>query len=265
MSMAMLILAMFVVLPSCAQKKKKEKKEKKPYEWTWDRTLSGDKIVDEYLLSVDSIWYQMKEVNEINNRYSFKVDTIKVGADYYTLAYMLTPEGKLVTRGTVNWAFTSIVFQSTDIVAKAALVAVQTAGATLSLPNLGLKALSYGKYVKGGAIVLGMAAKGIKEMWGTAVANAKRWNAMKKGAIDPTTIGYQLTDHQIENINKCAFLKKIEPTSPEYTEIHDVQSKKTEEQLAADLNASMTVLSGEQEPAQEGKQLDELNDDFIEA
>ena len=49
---AMLAICVMMALPTVSLAK--DNKEKKPFQWTWDKKLSGEKNVDEYLLSVDS-------------------------------------------------------------------------------------------------------------------------------------------------------------------------------------------------------------------
>ena len=58
---ALLFICMLVAVPSVYAKDKKEKKEKKEFEWTWDKTLSGNESMDGYLQAVDSIWYKMQD------------------------------------------------------------------------------------------------------------------------------------------------------------------------------------------------------------
>ncbi len=175
---AMLLFAMLVAMPSEVNAAK-EKKEKKPYEWNWDKKLSGNEGVDDYLLAVDSIWYQMKELNEAMDKYTYKEDTIMVNGKLYIAAHMENAKGEYITRGTVNWQFAQTTMLSANIVLSATQIALQTATATMSLPSLGMGALTYGKYVKAGPKILGMATTGVKDIWKTAIQNAKRWNRMK--------------------------------------------------------------------------------------
>lgn len=261
---AMLLLAMLIAMPTTADAAK-EKKEKKPYEWNWDKQLSGNEIVDDYLMSVDSIWYQMKELNTVMEAYTYKEDTIVVNGKTYIAAHMEDSEGNYVTRGTVNWQFAQTTMLSGEIVLKAATVGLQTASATMSLPNLGLKALSYGKYVKAGPKVIGMAATGVKNIWHVAVAQAKRWNGMKAETVDPTTIGLELTDKQKELFDKCIYIKEVKETSPEYQVVKDVVSAKSEEQLKSESDAYFSALANANIlPEEAGKTLDNLSDDELE-
>ena len=77
---------LFVALALCtlssavyAQKKdKKEKKEKKPIEWTWDGTRSGNASVDNYLVTIDTLWTQIQSYSEELDTYQFQSDTLTI-------------------------------------------------------------------------------------------------------------------------------------------------------------------------------------------
>lgn len=138
---ALLFICMLVAVPSVYAKDKKEKKEKKEFEWTWDRTLSGNESMDGYLLAVDSIWYKMQDLKSMVETYTYKEDTICVNGKYYLAAHMEDAEGQYVTRGTVNWQLFNTIMLSTNIVLDATNVGLQTATASLALPSLGLKSL----------------------------------------------------------------------------------------------------------------------------
>lgn len=260
---AMLLLGMLIAMPPVAEAAK-EKKEKKPYEWNWDKKLSGDKNVDDYLLSIDSIWYQMQDLNKEMEIYTYKEDTLVVNGKTYIAAHMEDAKGDYVTRGTVNWQFAHTTTLSGSIVMQSTLVALQTATATMSLPNLGLNAFSYGKYVKAGPKVIEMAAKGVKDIWTIAVAQAKRWNGMKAESVDPATIGLELTDKQKDIFEKCIYIKEVKETSPEYQVVKDMVSSKTEEQLKAESDAYFEALANTNIlPEDASKTLDNLSDEEL--
>lgn len=247
------------------EKKEKEKKEKKAYEWNWDKKLSGNKTVDGYLLSVDSLWYQVKEVNDLTANYTFKVDTFKVEDDYYALAYMLDASGNYITRATVNWQFASVSLLSASVLSKGALAGVQSAAALTALPGLGLKAISFGKYVKAGPVVVANSVKGVKNIWGISVAQAKRWNAMKKAAIKvPESIGYPFTAAQKVKLNKCCYLTKIDITTPEGQALKEVMEKKSQEQLANEQTQCFNSLENTAiTPEDRSKITDDLDESLL--
>lgn len=260
---AMLLLAMLVAMPSEINAAK-EKKEKKPYEWNWDKKLSGNKGVDDYLLAVDSIWYKMKDLNMAMERYEYKEDTIMKNGKIYVAAHMEDPEGNYVTRGTVNWQFAQTTTLSADIVLEATQIALQTATATMSLPSLGMGALTYGKYVKAGPKVLGMATTGIKDIWHVAVAQAKRWNKMKKESVDPTAVWGELTDKQKEVCNKCLYIREVNDPEEFKTIEKILRANKSQEQLDAEAEAYTNELANANVSEEEkGKTLDNWGDDNL--
>lgn len=257
----LLLLALVMAAP-IAVNAKGEKKEKKAYVWNWDKKLSGNQFVDDYLLSVDSIWYQMKEVNDLVDGFTYHEDTLTLNGKYYVAAYMTNTDGEYVTRGAVNWNFATVTLLSGEVVMKATLVGVQTANATMALPQLGLKALSYGKYVKGGPNVIALATTGVKRLWGITTAQAKRWNAMKKNSIkNPEALGIELTDKGKELLNKCLYVKEITKTSPEYQQIVEIQSKKSAEQVKQEADQFTNALANANiAPAEASKTLDTLDE-----
>lgn len=260
---AMLLLAMLVAMPSEINAAK-EKKEKKPYEWNWDKKLSGNKGVDDYLLAVDSIWYKMKDLNMAMDRYEYKEDTIMVNGKIYVAGHMEDSEGNYVTRGTVNWQFAQTTTLSADIVLEATQIALQTATATMSLPSLGMGALTYGKYVKAGPKVLGMATTGIKDIWHVAVAQAKRWNKMKKESVNPTAVWENLTDKQKELCNKCIYIREVNDPEEFKTMEKDLRANKSQEQLDAEAaKFAADLMTANVLPDKVGETLEDLNEDGL--
>ncbi len=261
---ALLFICMLVAVPSVYAKDKKEKKEKKEFEWTWDKTLSGNESMDSYLQAVDSIWYKMQDLKSMVETYTYKEDTICVDGKYYLAAHMEDAEGQYVTRGTVNWQFFNTIMLSADIVLDATNVGLQTATASLALPSLGLKSLSYAKYLKAGPKVLGMATTGVKDVWKKTKAQSKRWSGMKKESVDLESVGWTLSDQQKDVINKCIYIIEIKDVDEEYTTIKEIFSNKTEDQIKAEQEkylkdlASATVL-----PEDEKKSLDKLDEEEL--
>jgi hypothetical protein len=259
LSIALLLLGMIMCIPQSI-----DSKEKKKYEWNWDGTKSGNADFDEYLFKVDTLWTKIKTYHETMDQFTYKEDTLSIDGKYYVVAYMLTDEGQYVTRSTVNWQFSEAILQSSQIVLDATDAALLTATATMALPNLGLNALSFSKYLKGGPVVIGRGTGEMKTVWSLRKQQAKRWKAMKKDAVDPSTLPLELTESQVKLLNKCAFIKEYNETSEEYQVISEVQKNKTEEQLQAEKDAfanslaSATIL-----PEDESKTLDDLSDDDL--
>ena len=255
-----LLVAFSCVAAPAAKKEKKQKKEKAEYVWDWDGVRSGNATFDEYLMTVTQIWNDIEQYEAEFGQYHYMTDTICIYGKFYLLAYMQDNVGNLVTRSQVNWQVTNSIFAATNIVLEATNASLMTASATLELPSLGLNALVFGKYIKGGPMVI---AKGMKEIGAIAKANkanARAWKAMKQAAIDPATLSY-FSAEAIENMNRCCYLKEIVDTDPEYAAIVEVQSAKTPEELQAEADrisnafAEATIL-----PEDANKSLDNLDD-----
>lgn len=255
-----LLIACTCVAAPAAKKVKKEKKEKPEYVWDWDGVRSGNSTFDEYLITVTQIWNEIEQYELEFGQYHYKTDTIYINEKFYLLAYMQDDAGNLVTRSQVNWQVANSIFAATNIVLNATNASLMTASATLELPSLGLNALVYGKYIKGGPMVIG---KGMKEIGAIAKANkanARSWKAMKQAAVDPATLNY-FSEEAVEKMNTCCFLKEIIDTDPEYAAIVEVQSAKTPEELQAEAErignafAEATIL-----PEDANKSLDNLDD-----
>lgn len=260
-ALALLAMAMLAIMPATA---KDNKKEKKAYEWKWDGTKSGDDNVDQYLMSVDSIWTNMQEFHKSVDTYTYVEDTISVNGKYYIQAYMVDTNGALLTRGGVNWQFANCAMLSFRIVSQAALAATQSANATLSLPKLGLKALSFGKYVKAGPIICTKAPGEIKAVWSIRKQQMKRWRGLKAGAIDASTVFTSMTDAQKKIYGKCVYIREVKTTEAEYQEIKTVMSAKSEEELNKESQASFDKLAQSVVlPEEAGKTLDDLSDDAM--
>ena len=255
-----LLVAFSCVAAPAAKKEKKQKKEKAEYVWDWDGVRSGNATFDEYLMTVTQIWNEIEQYEAEFGRYHYMTDTICINGKFYLLAYMQDNVGNLVTRSQVNWQITNSIFAATNIVLEATNASLMTASATLELPSLGLNALVFGKYIKGGPMVI---AKGMNEIGAIAKvnkANARAWKAMKQAAIDPATLNY-FSEETVKTMNRCCFLKEIVETDPEYAAIVEVQSAKTPEQLQAEADRisnnfeNSTVL-----PEDKNKSLDNLDD-----
>jgi hypothetical protein len=257
----LIVLGMIICMPQ-----RVDSKEKKKYEWNWDGTKSGNEDFDEYLLKVDTLWNKIKTYHETLDKFTYKEDTLSVDGKYYVVAYMTTDEGQYVTRSTVNWQFSEAILQSSQIVLDATDAALLTTSATMALPSLGLNALSFGKYLKGGPVVIGRGTGEMKTVWSLRKQQAKRWKAMKEDAVDPSTLSLNLTESQVKLLNKCAFIKEYNETSDDYQMISEVQKNKTEEQLQAERDAfANSLASAIILPEDEAKMLDDISDEAFQA
>lgn len=264
-TLAMIALGLLIAFPASGlAKDNKTKKEKKAYEWKWDGTKSGNSTVDSYLMSVDSIWNNMQEFHKLVETYTYVEDTICVNGKYYIQAYMKTDDNHLLTRGAVNWQFVNCSLLTTNIISQSALAALQSANATLELPKLGLNALKFGKYVKGGPMICTKAPAEIKAVWKVRAQQAKRWKAMKAEAIDASLIFPNMTADQKKLYNKCVFIREVKETSADYQEVKTVLSAKSNDELQKESQASFDKLAQSVVlPEEAGKALDDLSDDAM--
>ena len=243
---------------------KKDKKEKKELKWEWDGTLSGDTVIDNYLRNIDTLYRNVIEYRETITAYDFRTDTLEINGKHYVLAYMLNKDGNFVTRGTVNWQCAQAVMNAVNIALDMTNASLSSATAALALPGLGLKAFSFGKYVKGGPAVIAQGLKTVKTMRGQWLDNSRTWKDLKKGAIaDPSTLNY-FDAAALEKLNKCCYLKEIVQTDPTYQAVVESQETKSTEQREADAKAAAELLSKTAiAPEVAGQQADDISDDAL--
>lgn len=226
----LVIVSMSSLQVKAAKKEKNLKAEKEPYVWDWDGIPSGNEVFDAYLSAVTIVWNDVETYEKTFAQYNYNIDTITINGRYYLLAYMDDGKGNMITRNQVNWQVYNSVLAATQIVVNATSTSLLTAEATVALPALGMKAVKFAKYIKGGPMVI---AKGMKEIGAIAKvnkANAKSWKAMKTAAIDPASLGY-FSEEMVKKMNKCCYLKEIVETDPEYSVIETIQAAKSSEQL----------------------------------
>ena len=248
------VMAMLMMVPMgvSAQKKEKKKKEKKAYEWKMPEELSGDATVDAYLLACDTLWNKVQTYTENMTTYIYKVDTLwNVNGAHYVMAHMETSDGQYMTKSAANWQLVEAVMTGTNIVLDATNIGLQTANATMALPNLKLKALSYAKYVKAGPNIIAKATKEVKELASFRRSQWQSWKAMKTDAIDASTLGLW-NEEQLKALEKCCFIKKLDTTTARELTPEELAAQ---EQLTGALNITVA-------PEEEGKTLDNEPDDL---
>lgn len=210
---------------------KKEKKEKKGLKWDWDgQTLSGNKEIDTYIKTIDTLYNKVQSYVDSLSKYKM-VDTLVIvdkTGQKYEVAYMEDEEGRLVTRGTVNWQCVQAAMQGANIVLDMTNAGLMSANAALTLPKLGpMKAIKFGKYVKGGPAVISAGTKAIKDVRKKWISNARKWKDMKVAAVDPKSFNYEgMTDALADKLNKCVYIRKIENVS-ETTQQANNESQRT--------------------------------------
>lgn len=243
------LLAILVMAPMAVEAKK-EKKAKKKYEWKMPEQLSGNETIDSYLLSCDTLWNDIQKYNENMTTYIFKTDTFSVNGDLYVMSHMENASGEYLTRAAANWQLVEAVTLGIGIVADGVSIGAQTVSATAALPELGLGALSYAKYVKAGPNIIALAGKEIKELAALRRSQWQQWKSMKDGALDASSLGIW-TEEQAKTYEKCCFIKKYEGDT---ALISEEVAKARAEQLAAQ---ELTIA-----PEDEAQKLEEMPDDI---
>jgi hypothetical protein len=252
LSLSLIVLALTFALPSIAQTEKeaakaqlkaekkaakeKQRKEKPAYVWNWDGTLSGNQTFDDYLRTVTDIWNEIVQYEQEFGCYNYVQDTLHHEGKFYIMAYMEDTVGNLITRNQSNWQIANSVMAGMNIVLSATNASLSTANATLALTDMGLAAIAFTPYIKGGPMVI---AKGMKEMKAITKINktiSRQWKAAKNGAIDPATLGL-FSEAEVKKMNKCCYFKEIVETDPMYTVLVTRYETKTPEELAAETAA----------------------------
>lgn len=257
--LALALLTLGSQMEISAQKKEKVKKEKKVMKWNWDgKTLSGNEKIDTYIKTIDTLYNRVQIYNEVMDTYEMKTEVFPCNGKMYKLVYMHDSEGRIVTRGTVNWQCVEAVMQSTNIVLAMTNASLMSADAAMELPNLGLNALKFAKYVKGGPAVISAGTKTIKDVRKKWVQNSRNWKDMKVSAIkDPKTIGYEgMDDNLIKKLNKCCYIKEIK----EFSETKEVG--KSESVVISDANTVFSAIANAQQAEEDKRKSNEKMEGF---
>lgn len=183
--MFLCVMALGIVLPqqACAAKKK-EKKEKKAYEWVLPE-LTGDKSFDEYLLKCDTMYNTISHYRDSITFYEVaEIHVLDETGEKDIRYHVVDSAGNLRSANKAFQQNLDIVLAYPQIALDMTLIATYTASATASLPGLGLKALSYGKYLKAGPKIVELGGKEMKTIYKQARTQAKQIKALKEGKID---------------------------------------------------------------------------------
>lgn len=235
--LALALLTLGSTVEVAAQKKEKAKKEKKELKWDWDgKTLSGNAEIDTYIKTIDTLYNKVQDYEKSLELYQLRDTVLKKNGKIYRVAWMVNSEGQLLTRSRVNWQCVEAYGQGTLIALDMTNAGLMSANAALTLPQLGLKALSFGKYVKGGPAVISAGSKAIKNVRARWIENSRAWKEMKNGAIDdPQSIGFPASIK--EKLNKCYYVMEITEESPYYTTAMERLTGKSAEELEKEFNS----------------------------
>ena len=199
-------IALGVVIPQQAfgqddkkEKKEKQKKEKKPFVWEMPK-LTGDKTFDDYLKTCDTLYNRIRNYSDGIVFYKVKkgIVTDKKTGEKKEVMGVFDEQGNYRSSGKALTQYAQLALQGTNILADLALITTSTAAATTALPGLGMKAFSYGKYVKAGPKIVQMGTNEIGEIVKMTRTQAKEIRALRKGyneegqlkdgSVDPSNI-----------------------------------------------------------------------------
>ena len=154
-----------------AQKKKKEQKEKKKIEWVMPE-LTGNKDFDDYLLFCDTLYNRITQYSDSITFFHLQpvVDRDANGKAIPTETgdtirrYIADADGTL--RSTISAAvqLMDLIVTGVNLTADFVSMGAHTTAATAALPSLGLKTISYAKYLKMGPKIIGMGGAEVKEI-----------------------------------------------------------------------------------------------------
>ena len=202
-NLLLLVLVIAVVAPISMQaQKKKEKKVKKEFVWEMPE-LTKNKDFDTYLLTCDTlnsriraycdgiVFYEVKKIQEIDASGNVIMDENGNPKEIYAV---VDNENHIRGSKEAIFQYADMILSGTNIILDMANMSVLTVSATASLPSLGLKALSYGKYLKAGPIMVKDGAIEIKEIVGKCREQAK---AIESGEL----INPQADVSNLEGVN----------------------------------------------------------------
>lgn len=217
----LIALAMLTIGSLVVNAEKKEKKEKKELKWEWDGKLSKDEEINKYLLTIDTLYNRVQAYKEDFGNFNLVEDTFSYNNKFYVISCMADEKNNIISRARVNWQFAQAYAEGALILLDMTRAGLMSANASMRLPKLGLDALKFAKYVKGGPAVIAKGTDAIKEIRGKCLRNSRTWKEMKEGALEnAATIGYDgFTDEIVKKLNKCFYVKEIKEDSPEYSEI----------------------------------------------
>lgn len=184
MCLGLIMPAQASTLTDKKEKKEKKKKEKKPYVWEMP-ALTGNKDFDDYLKLCDDLNNKIVSYSENIVFYEVaEVHVIDESGEKDIQYHVVDSAGNLRS---ANKAYQ----QNFDLITAYPLIALDmtnlglaSTNASLALTDLGLNAISYGKYLKAGPILIGRGGKEMKEIYKRARNQAKQIKALKEGKID---------------------------------------------------------------------------------
>ncbi len=146
---------------SAEKKKEKKKKEKKPIEWVMPE-LTGDETFDDFLKECDTLYTRMQTIEKEVPFYEVrKIINTETGD---SIVAVVDSIGTIRSSSLAYQQYLDAIESASNLILDFAVISTSTAAATTALPSLGMKAFTYGKYIKtGGQLAIQCPAK-LKEM-----------------------------------------------------------------------------------------------------
>ena len=138
--------------------------------------------------------------------------------------------------------YADIILSGASIILDAVNITTKTASATLELPSLGLKALSYAKYVKAGPKMVSYAGKELKEINDKCKQQRKEIRAFKNGFTESGEL--KDPDADLSNIDEINFNdkptleKEVSVFNEEITARNEVDATIPDKDAEVDLDIS---------------------------
>lgn len=174
------LIAAGIMMPTEANAQKK----KKEFKWALPE-LTGDASFDEYLLKCDTLYNNIKSYcNNIEFYEVAEITVIDENGEKDTQYQVVDKDGNLRSSNKAFQQNMDLIMAYPQIALDMTGMAVYTTSATAALPGLGMKALSYGKYLKAGPNIIKMGGSEMKKIYKKARAQAKQIKALKQGKID---------------------------------------------------------------------------------
>ena len=196
---------LLIPFASEAQKKEKKEKEKKEVEWPGlPEKFSQEKELDDYILSCDTVWNRMQTYRD--SVIIFKIDSQLVYDENAKMHYYAV---KIRDEEGTEKNFSSVLIQSLqltatgiNIIGDASIINLKVISATAVLVSKPLLSLTYGKYIKTGPQIAGMAYNEFKTIVEakkeeSRVIKALRANQSEKST--DTTILIEIPEDEVED------------------------------------------------------------------
>lgn len=231
----LIVLALFTLGSQISvDAQKKEKKSKKELKWDWDGKLSSNSEINQYLLTIDTLYNRVQAYQENFGNFTLNEGYFYYNDKLYSISCMLDNQGRVASRARVNWQFAQAYAEGTLIILDMADATLGSTNAALTLPKLGLEAIQFAKYVKGGPAVISKGTQAIKTIRATCLKNSRKWKEMKDGSLDDAaSIGYPgFTDEIVKKLNKYYYVKEVRMDDPTYTETVAKYRNMTNDEIA---------------------------------